>query len=59
MRTAGRMLPSTDTWPTPDTWLSRGAEQRVGDVAEDRAAARSCEVSASVRIGVSAGFTLE
>ena len=53
------MLPSTATWPTPVTWLSRGAEQRVGDVAQSRAAECVFEVSASVRIGVSAGFTFE
>jgi hypothetical protein len=56
MRTAGRIPPSIDTWPTPVTWLSR---------CPIRVSARSliwrseivCEVSASVTIGASAGLT--
>ena len=58
MRTAGRMPPCTETWPTPVTSLSRCAiivsarsliwrSEIVG------------EVSASVTIGASAGFTFE
>ena len=58
MRTAGLMPPSTDTWPTPGTELSRCVIS---------VSARSLrlriemvfEVSASVMIGASAGFTFE
>ena len=57
MRMAGRMLPCTDTWPTPDTWLRRGAS-RVSATSLRSRSGTDAEVSARVRIGVSAGFTL-
>ena len=57
MRTAGRMPPSTETWPTPDMELKRWAIM----VSARSLIARKLtvgEVSASVTIGASAGFTL-
>ena len=59
MRTAGRMPPWTETRPTPVTSRQPLRHQRVGDVAQLRAARSSSEVSASVMIGASAGFTFE
>ncbi len=58
MRTAGRMLPSTDTWPTPDTWLIRGASSVSATSLRSRSGTLR-DVRASVRTGVSAGFTFE
>ena len=58
MRTAGLMPPCTETRPTPVISLSRCASS----VSARSLRLRSdtvCEVSASVMIGVSAGFTLE
>ena len=58
MRTAGRTPPCTETRPTPEISAQPLRHQRVGEVAQLRAANRSREVSASVTIGASAGFTL-
>ena len=58
MRIAGRMPPSTETWPTPVTSDSRGARRLSARSLKARWSTVS-EVSASVMIGVSAGFTLE
>ena len=58
MRTAGRNPPSTVTRPTPVTSLNRWASR----LSARSLSARSetvVEVSASVTIGASAGFTLE
>ena len=58
MRTAGLMPPCTETWPTPVTSLSRCAI-RVSARSLSSRSAIVCEVSASVTIGASAGFTFE
>ncbi len=57
MRTAGRMPPSTETWPTPEMELSRCAISVSARSRQLRACGMLSEVSASVMIGVSAGFT--
>ena len=58
MRTAGLMPPWTETWPTPVTSLSRCAIN-VSAMSLSSRSAMVCEVSATVTIGASAGFTLE
>ena len=58
MRTAGRMLPSIDTCPTPDTCEIFGASTVSATSLSSRSGVAR-EVSASVSTGVSAGFTLE
>ena len=57
MRTAGLMPPCTETWPTPDTEARRCA---ISVSARSESARRGTvsEVSASVMIGASAGFSL-
>ena len=56
MRTAGLMPPSTETCPTPATLLSRWAIS-VSARSESWRSEMVGEVSASVTIGWSAGFT--
>ena len=58
MRTAGLMPPCVDTLPTPLISLSRCASRVSARSLRLRSDTVS-EVSASVTIGVSAGFTLE
>ena len=58
MRIAGRMPPCTETWPTPLTSESRGA-MMVSAISLSARRSIACEVSASVMIGASAGFTFE
>ncbi len=58
MRIAGRMPPCTETWPTPVTSDSRGAMMVSAMSLKVRGSTVS-EVSASVMIGASAGFTFE
>ena len=58
MRIAGRMPPCTETWPTPVTSDSRGAMMVSARSLSVRWSMVS-EVSASVTIGTSAGFTFE
>ena len=58
MRIAGRMPPCTETWPTPVTSDSRGA-MMVSAMSLSARWSMVLEVSASVMIGASAGFTLE
>ena len=53
------MPPCTETWPTPVTSDSRGAIMRVGEIAQRAQVDSLSEVSASVMIGASAGFTFE
>ena len=57
MRTAGRMPPSTATWPTPAMELRRWAI-KVSARSDSWRSEMLDEVSASVTIGASAGFTL-
>ncbi len=52
------MPPCTATWPTPVTSDSRGAIM-VSAMSLKLRSAIVCEVSASVMIGTSAGFTFE
>ena len=58
MRIAGRMPPCTETWPTPEISDSRGAMMVSARSLRLRRSMVS-EVSASVTIGTSAGFTFE
>ncbi len=58
MRTAGLMPPCVETLPTPEISESRCANSVSARSLKERSAT-VCEVSASVTIGVSAGFTLE
>ena len=57
MRTAGRMPPSTETWPTPVTVARRWAMSVSARSLRSRSETVS-EVSASVTTAASAGFTL-
>ena len=52
------MPPCTETWPTPVTSDSRGA-MMVSAMSLSVRRSMVCEVSASVMIGASAGFTFE
>ena len=56
MRTAGRMPPSTETWPTPDSEDSRCAISVSARSLNSRKLMVG-EVSASVMTGTSAGLT--
>ena len=56
-RTAGRSPPCTVTLPTPSIWLSFGCSS-VSAASLIRSMGMLSEVSASDRIGASAGFTL-
>ena len=58
MRTAGLIPPCTETWPTPLTELSRWASRVSARSLSVRRETVS-EVSATVTIGESAGFTFE
>ncbi len=58
MRTAGLMPPCVETLPTPEISLIRCASSVSARSLKDRSDTVS-EVSASVMIGVSAGFTFE
>ena len=58
MRTAGFSPPCTVTRPTPETSLSRCASKVSARSLSARIETAS-EVSASVMIGASAGFTFE
>jgi hypothetical protein len=58
MRIAGRMPPCTETWPTPVTSESLGA-MMVSAMSLSVRKSIVSEVSASVMIGASAGFTFE
>ena len=57
-RTAGRIPPSTVTRPTPVIWLSFGCSS-VSAASLISAIGIVSEVRARLRIGASAGFTLE
>ena len=57
MRTAGRMPPSTDTWPTPLTVDKRWAMSVSARSLRSRIDTMS-DVSARVTTAASAGFTL-
>ena len=59
MRTAGLMPPCDRDVADAGDLAEPLRQQRVGEVAQLRAATRSREVSASVTIGASAGFTFE
>ena len=58
MRIAGRILPCTETRPTPVSSLSRWAIS-VSAMSLSARTEMVSEVIASVTIGASAGFTLE
>jgi len=58
IRTAGRIPPWTETWPTPLTSFSRCASS-VSAMSLSWRSEMVCEVIARVTIGASAGFTLE
>ena len=58
MRTAGRMPPSTETWPTPVTVLRRWPINVSARSLRSRIETES-DVSASVTMAVSAGLTFE
>ena len=57
MRTAGKAPPPTLTWPTPSTWDRRWAST-VDAASYIWPRVSVSEVSATIMMGASAGFTL-